>query len=112
MKGFELIMKERLKILKDFERNKERYFKKIKQIASKFGGKAFVFGSFLSKNKFLGGSDVDILICIPNLNRKTKWVILRELKKSVNENPRFEFHVVDEKNFKLYLKMIKKWKAI
>ena len=114
MKGFRIIMEQRLKILEDFEKNKEKYFKNIKGIASKYGGFAKIFGSYLEKEKFFGGSDVDVLVVIPGIekNRSIKWKVLRELKESVNENPRFEFHVVDKKGYEIYSRFIKKFEDI
>ncbi len=107
-------MNHRLEILEDFEKNKEKYFRKIKEIASKYRGFAKVFGSFLEKGKFMAGSDVDILVFVPGVekNRELKWKVLRELKKGVNENPRFEFHVVGEEGYKLYRKFVKKFRKI
>jgi len=114
MKGFEFLMEQKMKILKDFEKNKDKYFRGIKKVAEKYKGKAFIFGSFLRKGDFMGGSDVDILFFSPLLdkNRELKWRILRELKEAVNENPRFEFHVVDSKEFKIYTTFLKMRKEL
>ena len=114
MKGFEMIMEERIRILKDFEKNKDKYLDNIKRVAMKYNGIAKLFGSFLEKDKFFGGSDVDVLVFIPGIqkNKKLKWKVIRELKESVNNNPRFEFHVVDEGMYRMYLKLVKKFKEL
>lgn len=105
-------MLEYLEILKreneDFEKNKEKYFEKIKEIAKKYSAKVYLFGSYL-KNEALAGSDVDILFVIPkNFNRIE---VLLELRKNV-KNRKFEFHVIYEDEEKVYLNFIKDYKLI
>jgi len=112
MKAFKKFLRLRLKAIKDFENKKHLYFRRIGKIVRRYNGKAYIFGSFLMKDGFVGGSDIDILVCIPQLRREIKWEIVRKLKESVDENPRFEFHVIDKDEFELYRKFIKHMKKI
>ena len=76
----------------DLERNKDKYFKNLEKIAKKYNLEIYLVGSRI-KNEYLEGSDYDIVVFIPD-NRWKDWLkILRELKKSVNENIYFEFHI-------------------
>ena len=80
------------KAKKDLERNKNIYFEKIKELAKRYNLEIYLVGSRV-KEKYLEGSDYDIVVLIPDEKWKDWLRILRELKEAVNENPYFEFHV-------------------
>ena len=105
---FKVISETRKAILEDFRRNKERYFSMIRQISKENNGKAYVFGSYV-KGGWKGGSDVDILIVIPD--DANRIAILNEISEKIR-NPIFEFHVIHEKEEKFYLRMIKDFKPL
>jgi len=106
------LFKEIKKINEDFEKNKEKYLENLKKLARELNFRVFLFGSFLEKEKFVGGSDVDVLIVVQELTKEKRYKLLRKLKEIVNENPRFEFHIIDEKEFELRKRFIKKIKEI
>ncbi len=90
-------------INKDYEENKKKYFKKISQIAKKYNGKAYLFGSQLKGNA-IASSDVDILVEIP---RNIYWLkVLNELRRRIR-NPKFEFHVHYENEAEEMKRLIK-----
>lgn len=68
--------------------------------------KVFLFGSVI-KNKYVLTSDIDILILT---KLKPNEVIAKLRKEGFNEP--FEFHVVNEKRFKLYKQFIKELREI
>ena len=103
-----MILDTRRSILEDFKKNRERYFSLIRQISKENNGKAYVFGSYV-KGGWKGGSDVDILIVIPD--RAERREILKEISEKIR-NPIFEFHVIHQKEEKFYLKMIKDFKPL
>lgn len=87
----------------DFEKNKEKYFEKIKEICKKYEAEAYLFGSYL-KGEALAGSDVDVLIVIPKKFNRIE--VLLELRKNIR-NRKFEFHVIYNEEKSIYLKFIK-----
>ncbi len=93
---------------KDFEKNKEKYFRKIREIAEKYNGKAYIFGSYL-RGESLAGSDVDVLVVVPENVDRLK--VLFELRKEI-KNRKFEFHVLNKKEGKLFLKLIGEYMEI
>ncbi|MFP3218261.1 MAG: nucleotidyltransferase domain-containing protein [Acidianus sp.] len=95
-------------INKDYEKNKEKYFKEIAEIVRKYKGKAYIFGSQLKGNA-IAASDVDILVEIPC---EVYWLeVLTELRMKIR-NPKFEFHVHCVKEAEEMKKLIKIYKEI
>ncbi len=111
-KGKIKIFNEIKKSVEDFEKNKERYFLNLKRVAKTHNAKIFLFGSYLEREKFTGASDIDVLVVLSNFTPELKYRILRELKEAVNENFRFEFHVISERDFKLRRSFIKNLKEL
>ncbi len=106
------IFNEIKKDIEDFEKNKEKYFFNLKKVAKMHSARIFLFGSYLEKERFTGASDVDVLVVLSNFTPKLKYEILRKLKESVNENFRFEFHVISEKDFEERKEFIKNLKEL
>ncbi len=89
----ELLEFKKLKKYKwDLEKNKDKYFEKIKEIAKKYDLEIYLVGSRV-KGENLEGSDFDIVVFVPDEKWKDWLKILRELREAVNENPYFEFHI-------------------
>ncbi|BFI73327.1 hypothetical protein YN1_3140 [Nanoarchaeota archaeon] len=80
------------KFKEDLDKNLEKYFENIKNIANKYNLEIYLVGSRV-RGDYLEGSDYDIVVFIPDDTYKDWLKILRELKESVNENPYFEFHI-------------------
>jgi len=86
----------------DFAENREMYFSIIREIAEKYGGRAYLFGSQLKGNA-IAASDVDVLVVIPN---EVHWLdVLVELKEKVR-NPKFQFHVRNVKEAEVIMWLI------
>jgi len=90
---------------KDFQMRKKEYFEEIAQIAKRFGGKAYVFGSYI-KGESLPGSDVDVLVIVPN--NVDRLQVLYELREKIR-NRKLEFHVLNEDEGILFLSMLDKY---
>ena len=96
--------KRREKIFKNLSfhlKNLKRFLKKIDRRC-----RIFLFGS-VAKNEHVLSSDIDILI----LTSLKPNEVIAELRKTGFDEP-FEFHVVDEKRFKIYKKFIKEMREI
>jgi predicted nucleotidyltransferase len=93
-------------------KNYKRYLPAIKMACEHVFGECelYVFGSVLT-GKFTAGSDVDLLIKIreaPKSLRERAELEARieELAGLPDYHP-FEFHIVDEKGFERYVKLLK-----
>jgi predicted nucleotidyltransferase len=93
---------------RDLEENLGKYLEILKSIAEKYGGKAYMFGSYV-KGGYIGASDIDILIEIPdNIDR---FKVLHEARRLV-QNRRVEIHVLNESDAKTFKELIKVYKEI
>ncbi|BDB98041.1 nucleotidyltransferase domain-containing protein [Saccharolobus caldissimus] len=100
---FEYYNKRLREINEDFKKNKDKYFKIISEIAKKYKGKAYLFGSQI-KGTAIASSDVDVLIEIPC---NVYWLtVLSELMREIR-NPKFEFHIHCGKEAEELKKLIK-----
>ena len=93
---------------KDLEKNMNRYLKLLRELARRYGGRAYIFGSRL-KGEALPSSDVDILIVIPDqVNRLQVLHGARRLA----PNTLIEIHVINENDAKIFIKLVKEFKPI
>ena len=90
----------------------QKYLPAIKRACEQIFGECelYVFGSVLT-GKFTAGSDVDILIKVKNPPKSLRKgaeieVEIEELAGLPDYHP-FEFHIVDEKGFQRYVKLLK-----
>lgn len=90
----ELIKEEKEK----FEKKKEKYLDSIREIAKKYGIRAYIFGSRI-KNQSISSSDLDILLVIPKNLWKERWKIYDEVKRACEDNIFVEIHIVSEEYF-------------
>lgn len=89
-------------------KNLPKLLKEIKKILNEMDkeSRVFLFGSVV-KDEYVLISDIDVLI----LTKLKPNEVIAKLRKEKFDEP-FEFHVVDEKRFKLYKKFIKDLKEI
>lgn len=88
--------------------NMPKLLKKMKKILSEAdrGSRIFLFGSVVKKEYVLT-SDIDVLI----VTKLKPSEVIAKLRKEGFDEP-FEFHVADEKMFKLYNRLIRELKEI
>jgi len=85
---------------KDLEENLENYLKALKELATKYNGRLYVFGSYV-KGEYIAASDVDVLLEIPdNVDRLN---VLHEARKAV-QNRRIEIHVLNSSEAEVFKK--------
>ncbi|AAL81068.1 nucleotidyltransferase [Pyrococcus furiosus DSM 3638] len=93
-------------------KNYHLYLPSIKKACEKIFGncEVYVFGSVLT-GKFTAGSDVDLLIKVPNppksLRAKAEVEAKIEELAGLPDYHPFEFHIVDEEGFKWYVEKLK-----
>jgi predicted nucleotidyltransferase len=93
-------------------RNYKRYLPAIKRACEQVFGECelYVFGSVLT-GKFTAGSDVDLLIKIreapKSLRERARLEARIEELAGLPDYHPFEFHIVDEKGFERYVKLLK-----
>ncbi|MCS7369572.1 MAG: nucleotidyltransferase domain-containing protein [archaeon GBS-70-058] len=92
----------------DLEENFGKYLEILNGIAKKYGGKAYMFGSYV-KGEYISASDIDILIEIPN--NIDRFIVLHEARRLV-QNRRVEIHVLNESDAKIFKELIKVYKEI
>ncbi len=93
---------------KDLEENLRNYLRIIKDVASKYGGRAYIFGSYV-KSEDIGASDVDILIEVPD--EVNRLEVLHEVRKTI-QNRKIEIHVLNESDAQYFKKLIKYYREI
>jgi predicted nucleotidyltransferase len=83
--------------------NMPKLLKKMKEILNEAdrGSRVFLFGS-AAKKEYVLTSDIDVLI----LTRLKPSEVIAKLRKEGFDEP-FEFHVVDEKMFRLYKQFVR-----
>ncbi|MEM2981060.1 MAG: nucleotidyltransferase domain-containing protein [Thermoproteota archaeon] len=103
----ELLIREAARRIEVFE-NLLKLLKKMKELLNEADreSKFFLFGSVV-KNKYVLTSDIDVLI----LTKLKPSEVIAKLRKEGFDEP-FEFHVVDEKMFKFYSRLIRELKEI
>ncbi len=98
-----------LKILReDLEKNLEKYLEVIKSIAKRYGGKAYIFGSYI-KGGYIAASDIDILIEVPN--NVDRLQVLHKIRRLV-PNTKIEIHVLNKSDAEEFKKIIKVFKEL
>ncbi len=90
---------------KDLEENLENYLKALKDLAAKYNGKLYVFGSRI-KGEAIAASDVDVLIEIPDDVDRLK--VLHEAKK-LALNTKIEIHVLNKEDAEIFKRTIKNY---
>ena len=99
--------------------NREKYFENprkyaalIKKVAKQLLGKdtkVFLFGSVV-KGNYTAASDIDVLVFSPSVPEKglKRAEIIATLRKKTGLWYPFEIHLVNERMFKFYRRMVKK----
>lgn len=96
------------RVRRDLEENFDEYLKRLAELSRKYGGKAYLFGSYVKK-QWVGASDVDILIEIPdNIDRLS---VLHEARKLV-PNRRIEIHVLNKSDAEIFKQIIKEYREV
>lgn len=93
---------------RDLEENLENYLKALKDLAAKYNGKLYIFGSYI-KGEAIAASDVDILIEIPDDVDRLK--VLHEARK-ITPNTKVEMHVLNKEDAEIFKKIIKNYVEI
>lgn len=88
---------------RDLEENFWNYLKAIRDLAEKYHGEAYIFGSYI-RGEGIGASDVDILIEVPDDVDRLK--VLHEVRKLV-PNRRIEIHVLNKSDAIIFKGLIK-----
>lgn len=93
---------------RDLYENFEEYLKRLIELSRRYGGKAYLFGSYV-KRQWIGASDVDVLIEIPdNVDRLN---VLHEARKLV-PNRRIEIHVLNKSDAETFKQIIKEYREV
>jgi predicted nucleotidyltransferase len=100
---------EYLKMLRDdLEQNLDKYLDAIKCVAQRYGGKAYIFGSYI-KGGYIAASDIDILVEMPeNIDRLQ---VLHEIRR-LAPNTKIEIHVLNKSDAEEFKKIIKVFKEL
>ncbi len=96
------------KCKKDLDKHLWDYLKTIRDIASKYKGRAYIFGSYV-KGENIGASDVDVLIEIPD--GVSRLEVLHEVRKII-QSRKIEIHVLNESDAQLFKEIIKHYREI
>jgi predicted nucleotidyltransferase len=95
-------------LIDDLEKNLGKYLKVIKSVAQRYGGKTYIFGSYM-KGRYIATSDIDILVEVPdNVDRLQ---VLHEIRRLV-PNPRIEIHVLNRSDAEEFKKIMKSFKEL
>jgi predicted nucleotidyltransferase len=92
----------------DLERNLDRYLKALREVAEKYGGRAYLFGSYL-RGERIAASDVDVLLEVPQ--GADRFEVLHEARRRA-PNPKLEIHVLNESEAWLFKRLVKELKAL
>lgn len=93
---------------RDLEENLDKYLKLLQDLARKYNGRAYLFGSRI-KGEALPSSDVDVLLVIPdNVDRLQ---VLHKARRLV-PNTLIEIHVLNENDVEVFAKLVKELKPI
>lgn len=93
---------------KDLENNLDGYLRMLKELATDYNGKLYVFGSYI-RGEAIALSDIDVLLEIPdNIDRLE---VLHKARKLV-PNSKIEIHVLNKKDAEEFKKIIKKYVEI
>ena len=96
------------KTRRDLEENLEHYIKLLCELAEKYNGRVYVFGSYI-RGECIGASDVDILVEIPdNINRLQ---VLHEARKLVS-NRRVEIHVLNSSDAEIFKRIVRYYSEV
>lgn len=93
---------------KNLAENLEKYLKALRDLAERYGGKAYVFGSYI-KGEYIAASDIDVLIEIPDSVDRLQ--VLHEARRLV-PNRRVEIHVLNYSDAEVFKRLIKDYKEI
>ena len=93
---------------RDLEENLNRYLALLRDLARRYGGQAYLFGSRVTGNA-LPSSDVDVLIVVPDHVDRLK--VLHEARKLV-PNTLIEIHVLNQSDAEEFKKLIGRLKPI
>jgi len=96
------------RLRKDLEENLENYLRSLRDLARRYGGRVYVFGSYV-RGERIGASDVDVLIEVPDSVNRLE--VLHEARKLV-PNRRVEIHVLNESDAQLFKKVIKYYREV
>jgi predicted nucleotidyltransferase len=96
------------KCRRDLEENLRNYLRIIKEVASRYGGKAYIFGSYI-RGEDIGASDIDVLVEIPDGIDRLE--VLHEVRRFV-KNRKVEIHVLNESDAQVFKKLIKHYREI
>ncbi len=93
---------------RDLDENFEKYLVALRDLARKYKGKAYVFGSYI-RVESIGASDIDILLEIPDSIDRLS--VLHEARRLVS-NRRIEIHVLNKSDAEIFKKIIKYYQEI
>jgi len=85
---------------RDLDENIQKYLMALRDLAKKYNGRAYVFGSYI-KGENICASDIDVLLEIPDdIDRLS---VLHEARKLVS-NRRIEIHVLNKSDAEVFKK--------
>jgi len=93
---------------RDLEENLGRYLRELKELAERYGGRAYLFGSLLL-GEAIAASDVDVLLEIPD--GVDRLAVLREARHRV-PNTLVEIHVLNASEAEVFKRLVKKVKQL